>query len=72
MIYDVGQLVFWLTHTSGSVPMGIILKRDEERDCYTIMWTSKENSGILTVGAHMLETSRYFYVLTKDSNETKV
>tara|TARA_R110002110_G_scaffold27666_1_gene100284 strand:+ start:705 stop:923 length:219 start_codon:yes stop_codon:yes gene_type:complete len=72
MIYDVGQLVFWLTHTSGTSPMGIIIRRDKKKDCYTIMWTSKENSGILTVGAQLLEAGRYFYVLTKNSDESKV
>ena len=73
MIYDIGQLVFWVTHTSGSVPIGIILARDEKKDCYTIMWTTKENNGILTVGAEMLESSRHFHVLAKkNSNETKV
>ncbi len=73
MTYDIGQLVFWTTHTSGKAPMGIILARDEKKDCYTIMWTSKDNNGILTVGAELLESSRHFYVLAKSNDdETKI
>jgi hypothetical protein len=66
MKYTKGQLVFWTTHTSGRIPVGIILEANEKKKSYTIMWTSKEQRGILTVGDTMLETSYHFYVLTND------
>ena len=66
MKYTKGQLVFWTSHTSGRPPIGIILEVNEKKKSYTIMWTSKEQRGILTVGDTMLETSYHFYVLTND------
>jgi|TARA_R110002074_G_scaffold370641_1_gene545530 hypothetical protein len=69
MKYEKGQLVFWTTHTSGRMPVGIILEVNEIKKSYTIMWTSKEHSGILTVGDTMLESSYHFYVLTNDKEQ---
>ena len=66
MKYTKGQLVFWTSHTSGRPPSGIILEVNEKKKSYTIMWTSKEQGGILTVGDTMLESSYHFYVLTND------
>ena len=66
MKYTKGQLVFWTTHTSGRIPVGIILEVNEKKKSYTIMWTSKEQSGIITVGDTMLENSYHFYVLSND------
>jgi len=66
MKYTKGQLVFWTSHTSGRPPIGIILEVNEKKKSYTIMWTSKEQGGILTVGDTMLESSYHFYVLTND------
>ena len=64
MKYTKGQLVFWTSHTSGRSPIGIILEANENKKTYTIMWTSKEQSGILTVGDEMMENSYHFYVLS--------
>ena len=64
MKYAKGQLVFWTSHTSGRSPIGIILETNENKKTYTIMWTSKEQSGILTVGDEMMENSYHFYVLS--------
>ncbi len=64
MKYTKGQLVFWTSHTSGRSPIGIILETNENKKTYTIMWTSKEQSGILTVGDEMMENSYHFYVLS--------
>ena len=67
MKYSIGQLVFWTSHTSGRSPIGIILKRDKIKKTYTIMWTTREQNGILTVGDTMLENSYHFYVLSNDT-----
>ncbi|MDP6586470.1 MAG: hypothetical protein QF535_17585 [Anaerolineales bacterium] len=69
MKYTKGQLVFWTTHTSGRIPVGIILEVNEKKKSYTIMWTSKEQSGIITVGDTMLENSYHFYVLSNDKEQ---
>ena len=69
MKYAKGQLVFWTTHTSGRSPIGIILEVNENNKTYTIMWTSKEHKGILTVGDNMLENSYHFYVLNNDTEQ---
>ncbi len=69
MKYTKGQLVFWTSHTSGHSPIGIILEVNENKKSYTIMWTSKEHRGILTVGDMMLENSYHFYVLDNDKEQ---
>ena len=69
MKYEKGQLVFWTTHTSGRIPVGIILEVNEIKKSYTIMWTSDAHKGILTVGDTMLESSYHFYVLSNDKEQ---
>ena len=70
MKYTKGQLVFWTSHTSGRSPIGIILEVNENKKTYTIMWTSKQHNGILTLGDAMLENSYHFYVLNNDTEQT--
>ena len=69
MKYTKGQLVFWTSHTSGRSPMGIILEVNKIKKSYTIMWTSTEHQGIITVGDTMLESSYHFYVLTNGKEQ---
>jgi len=70
MKYTIGQLVFWTSHTSGRSPIGVILEMDKNKKTYTIMWTTREENGILTVGDTMLESSHHFYVLSNDTERT--
>jgi hypothetical protein len=69
MKYAKGQLVFWTSHTSGRTPIGIILEANEKNKSYTIMWTTKGQQGIITVGDRMLESSYHFYVLSNDTEQ---